>query len=423
MKKTVVWLLCVSLLATALSYAVFGATALTEKDVEISGITAQYYTGVAITPDPKIVYNGTVLKEGKDYKLSYSNNVVAGSTASVYITFMGDYEGEIVRSFFIVPQSSSGGTVASGSDSTVAASAITVVQSPGGTVTCENKKAITGASIGFSVTANDGYYVLSVSVNDANGSPITVNDKGYGMYSFKMPSRAVVISAEFTDKKPAATAAPTTTTTPQTTTTANTGVVGVASDGLTPVTLTDIPQQQETFKNPFTDVKESDYFYEPVMWAYKKNVTKGMTDTTFVPSGTCTRGQTVTFLWRAAGSPNPENNANPFTDIKESDYFYKAVLWAVEQGITKGTAEKTFSPSATCTRGQVVTFLYRATSGTVSSVKTAFTDVDVNEYYADPVAWAVEKGVTTGVTATTFAPKNNCTRGQIVTFIYRAMGK
>ena len=296
-------------------------------------------------------------------------------------------------------------------------------QNEGGTVTCENKKAISGASIGFSVKADSGYYVAAAIVTDSTGLAVTVNDKGNGAYSFKMPSRAVYVTAEFTDKKPAETTAPATSTAASgTTASVNSGVIGVGADGLTPATPTDIPVQEE-FKNPFTDVKKSDYYYDAVIWAYKTNVTKGMTDTAFVPSGTCTRGQTVTFLWRAAGSPEPENAANPFTDIEASDYYYKAVLWAVEQGRTKGTSEKTFSPKDICTRGQVVTFLYRATSGSVSAVKTAFTDVDTNAYYADPVAWAVEKKVTNGVTATTFAPSSDCTRGQIVTFIYRTTGK
>ena len=173
--------------------------------------------------------------------------------------------------------------------------------------------------------------------------------------------------------------------------------------------------------NPFVDVSESDYFYEPVLWAVAQGITKGMDDTHFSPYDSCTRGQVVTFLWRAAGSPEPSGSGTSFTDVSPSDYFAKAVSWAVEKGITNGLSDKEFGPDVTCTRGQVVTFLHRAkgspaTSGSVNP----FTDVSSSDYFYKPVLWAVEKGITKGMTDTTFGPNDSCDRGQVVTFLYRA---
>ena len=171
---------------------------------------------------------------------------------------------------------------------------------------------------------------------------------------------------------------------------------------------------------PFTDVAADAYYAEPVAWAVEKGITNGMTETTFAPDATCTRGQVVTFLHRAAGTPEPTQTTHNFTDIRETDYFYKAVLWAVEKGITNGMTETTFAPDGTCTRGQVVTFLHR-TAGTPEPTETThnFTDIRETDYYYDAVLWAVEKGVTNGMTETTFVPDGSCTRGQVVTFLYR----
>ena len=169
-------------------------------------------------------------------------------------------------------------------------------------------------------------------------------------------------------------------------------------------------------------MQATDYFYAPVLWAAEKGVTSGTAPNTFSPANACTRGQTVTFLWRAAGSPEPKSASNPFTDVKADAYYYKAVLWAYENGVTTGTSATTFSPDATVNRGQVVTFLFRSVKGTASGTNP-FTDVEQNAYYRDPVLWAAANGVTTGTSATTFSPANDCTRGQIVTFLYRAFKK
>ena len=155
-------------------------------------------------------------------------------------------------------------------------------------------------------------------------------------------------------------------------------------------------------------------------WAVAQGITAGTTATTFSPNNPCTRAQAVTFLWRAAGSPAPENSTMSFTDVAEGSYYHDAVLWAVENGITKGTSDTAFSPNATCTRAQIVTFLWRSQKSPASDSVNPFTDVAADAYYANAVLWAAENGVTSGTTATTFSPNNNCTRAQIVTFLYRS---
>ena len=183
------------------------------------------------------------------------------------------------------------------------------------------------------------------------------------------------------------------------------------------------PSKPETPENPFVDVKKDDYYYDAVIWAVGKGIAKGVTDTTFQPNASCTRAEMVTFLYRAAGSPEPTNKVNPFTDVAEDSYYYKAVLWAVEKGIAKGTSETTFSPNDTCTRGQAVAFLYRYANSPAVSGSNSFADVSKTAYYYDGTLWAVSKKVTEGTSATTFSPNDLCTRGQIVTFLYRYMGK
>ena len=172
--------------------------------------------------------------------------------------------------------------------------------------------------------------------------------------------------------------------------------------------------------NPFTDVKADKFYTESVFWAVEKGITTGLTDITFGPDDTCTRAQIVTFLWRAAGKPAPKTTANPFNDVKKSDYFYDAVLWAVENDITQGTGNGTFSPKNHCTRDQVVTFLWRAMGRPASNTTNSFSDVKAGSFYYDAVLWAVETDITKGMGDGKFAPKNTCTRGQIVTFLYRA---
>lgn len=179
-------------------------------------------------------------------------------------------------------------------------------------------------------------------------------------------------------------------------------------------------QNGGTAQNPFVDVKEGAYYYDAVLWAVEQKITSGTSATTFSPEASCTRAQMVTFLWRAAGSPKVENGKNPFVDVKADAYYYDAVLWAVEKGVTSGTSATTFSPDATVTRGQTVTFLYRNAGSPEVSGTMPFTDVEADAYYAKAVQWAVQQKITTGTSETTFSPMSDCTRGQIVTFLYRA---
>ena len=241
-----------------------------------------------------------------------------------------------------------------------------------GDVTVSPKSASKGDTVTITVKPDSGYELDTLTVKDANGSKIKVKDKGDGKFTFTMPASKVTVSAEFAEI--------------------------------------------ETLD--FADVSTDAYYYEAVKWAAKKGITGGTGDGTFNPNGACTRAHIVTFLWRAAGSPAPKSTVS-FADVPADSYYAKAVAWAVENGITLGTGDGTFSPNATCTRAQSVTFLYRAL-GTAPTTVNGFTDVTADAFYADAVAWAVESGVTNGTSASTFSPNNGCTRAQIVTFLYRA---
>lgn len=273
---------------------------------------------------------------------------------------------------------SGGGSSSGGSSSSSSGDyAITVDAGKHGDVSVSPKRADKGDTVTITVDPDKGYEVDEVIVTDKDGDSIRVRDRGDGEYTFTMPDSKVTVEVTFVEE----------------------------GDELS-----------------FVDVAKSDYYYDAVKWAVDNGVTTGVTDTIFAPGNPCTRAQTVTFLWRAAGMPQAANRVNPFTDVSVNDYYYEAVLWAVENGITGGTTATTFSPNATCTRAQVVTFLWRY-SKEDASILPMFTDVAEGDYYYGAVAWAVENGVTTGVTDTTFAPGNPCTRGQIVTFLYRYMGK
>ena len=223
-----------------------------------------------------------------------------------------------------------------------------------------------------------------MKVLDKDNQEIKLTEKD-GKYTFTMPDSKVTIQATF--QKIADTDTP-------------------ATD--TPAT--------------FTDVSPSSYYADAVKWAVEKGITAGTSKTTFSPDDACTRAQVVTFLRRAAGSPEPGNGAMIFTDVPAGSYYEKAVLWAVEKGITKGISETEFGPNVTCSRGQIATFLWRAENAPAGSSINPFTDVAADAYYADAVLWAVEKNVTAGTDSTTFSPDADCTRGQIVTFLYRAYG-
>ncbi|MBE6912193.1 MAG: S-layer homology domain-containing protein, partial [Ruminococcaceae bacterium] len=180
----------------------------------------------------------------------------------------------------------------------------------------------------------------------------------------------------------------------------------------------------ETEKSAFVDVAKGQYYYDAVKWAAEEGITGGTSATTFSPNAVCTRGQVVTFLHRMVASPEPAAITNPFTDVKTNAYYYKPVMWAYGSKITGGTSANKFSPDNNCTRAQVVTFLWRCTGQPkAENAKNPFTDVKTDAYYYDAVLWAVEQGITGGTSTTTFSPDNNCTRAQVVTFLYRFINK
>lgn len=267
---------------------------------------------------------------------------------------------------------SSGGSHSGGSTSY----AITVADAENGSATASRKSASKGTTITVTATPDKGYELDTLKVTDKNGDKVKLTEKN-GKYTFTMPASAVTVKATFT----------------------------------------------KTAENPFTDINDDAYYKDAVIWAVENGITKGTSGTMFSPDAACTRAQAVTFLWRAAGSPAPKATAMPFADVKAGSYYYDAVLWAVENGITKGTSDTTFSPDVKCTRAQIVTFLWRAQKSPAAASVNVFTDVAADAYYADAVNWAVAKGITSGTSAAAFSPNADCTRGQIVTFLYRCLGK
>jgi len=204
-------------------------------------------------------------------------------------------------------------------------------------------------------------------------------------------------------------------------------VTGTPKQNNPPVVLPDVTPgtnpnpntNPEQNPDTFADVEKGSFYEDAVKWALENGITTGKTDQFFAPSAVCTRAETVTFLWRAAGKPMPSSTVNPFIDVAPDAFYYTAVLWAAEQGITNGTSADTFSPNETVSRGQMVTFLWRAAGKPAANAANPFADVAADAYYADAVLWAVAKGITNGTSATTFSPDAGCTRAQIVTFLYR----
>ena len=243
-----------------------------------------------------------------------------------------------------------------------------------GTVTANRRYAERGDTVTITVKPDDGFKLDDLTVTDKNGKELKLTDKGNGKYTFTMPASKVEIKATFV---------------------------------------------KEVETSPFSDVSTSAYYYEAVKWAQEKGITSGIGNGLFGPNQPCTRAQIVTFLWRAAGSPEPKSMSS-FSDVSADSYYAKAVAWAVENGITTGTGDGKFSPDATCTREQAVAFLYRASGSPAVSGGSAFSDVAANAYYADAVAWAEKNGVTGGIGGGLFGSGNTCTRAQIVTFLYRA---
>lgn len=275
-------------------------------------------------------------------------------------------------------------------------------------------------SVGFYITVGDA------PVMELTGLTLTPKKvdlevgKSYQLSAVKEPANAEG-SLTWTSSKPAVAAVD------------KSGKVTAKGEGTATITVTcgtksaactvtvSKPLVPEVPGTSFTDVPAGAYYEEAVGWAVEKGITKGTSDSTFTPDGVCTRAQAVTFLWRAAGSPAAKASALPFADVKAGSYYDDAVRWAVENGVTVGTSATTFSPNATCSRAQIVTFLWRAQKSPAAGSANPFDDVANNAYYADAVQWAVQKDITKGTGATAFSPDANCIRAQIVTFLYRSM--
>ena len=251
----------------------------------------------------------------------------------------------------------------------------TVAATKNGDVSVSPKSAVKGETVTVTIVPDKGYTLEILTVTDKNGKEIELTNMGDGKYTFKMPASKITVTATFMD--------------------------------------------DNTMLNFFVDVSADAYYYDAVLWAVEEGITNGTSATTFSPDNPCTRAQMATFLWRAAGSPEPVGRDFPFVDVGADTYYAKAVQWAYEQGITGGTSATTFSPDQTCTRGQMATFLYRVADGKPVSNTVIFTDIEADKYYAKAVQWAYEQKITVGTSATTFSPDDPCTRAQMVTFLCR----
>lgn len=298
-------------------------------------------------------------------------NAVSSGTATITVTTVDG--GKTATCAVTVYRESS-----AGSDDSDPTYSVTLPKNvEGGEVKTSHRYAEQGSTVTITVKPDSGYELDELTVTDSKGRELDLTNKGAGKYTFKMPGTRVEVEVSFKliETEPEAPA--------------------------------------------FADVPASAYYADAVAWAVEQGITSGTSATTFSPNMSCTRAQIVTFLWRANGSPKADG-ANPFADVSADAYYYDAVLWAVEKGITSGTSATTFSPDATVTRGQTVTFLYRA-AGAPAVSGGSFADVAADAYYADAVSWAVKEGITSGTGVNSFSPDAPCTRGQIVTFMYRGV--
>ncbi len=355
------------------------------KPVHVSGVTLSGTTSVKVgntttltaTVAPDNATNKNVTWTSSDTSVAtVADGVVTGVAAgTATITVTTEDGGFAADCTVTVSRASSGGGGGGGS----ASYTIAVEDTKNGDITVSPSRASSGSTVTITVDPDSGYELDELTVLDRNGKEIKLTKKSDSKYTFKMPSGKVTIEAIFAEI--------------------------------------------EAFENPFVDVAEGAYYYDAVLWAAENGITGGTSATTFSPAVTCTRAQTVTFLWRAAGSPDPEGTNMPFTDVASDAYYYDAVLWAVENGITSGTSATTFSPNATVTRAQNVTFLWRWAESSAVEAVNPFTDVAADMYYHDAVLWAADEGITAGTSATTFSPDDPCLRSQIVTFLYRYLVK
>ena len=314
----------------------------------------------------------SVTVSGKSLTINKNNYEYDFAKVTVDANSTKTENGGILTITYTAPSYSSG----SSSDPTYSVS--TPSKTKNGSVTVSPKNASKGDTVTVTVKPDSGYVLETLTVTDKNGNELTLKDKGNGKYTFTMPAGKVEVKATF--------------------------------------------MEDNSMLNFFYDVPNNAYFYEAVKWAVENGITTGVGNDLFAPEQPCTRAQIVTFLWRAAGSPEPKGAASGMTDVVSGSYYEKAVAWAIENGITTGTTTSTFSPDATCTRAQAVTFLARALKAKAASA-AEFSDVPTGSYFADAVAWAAANGVTEGIGGGLFGSDNDCTRGQIVTFLYRAYNK
>lgn len=355
---------------------------------------------IEVTPVKGVIYNGGVKEQDLvTLTMKYNDGATADSTYNVAsgttitlptprrsgYTFNGWYDGSKFyaagASYTVsatVTLNASWSYISSGSSYDPTYSVSTPSKTEHGTVTVSPKSASKGDTVTVTVKPDSGYVLETLTVTDKNGNELTLKDKGNGKYTFTMPAGKVEVKATF--------------------------------------------MEDNSMLNFFYDVPNNAYFYEAVKWAVKNGITDGVGNDLFAPEQPCTRAQIVTFLWRAAGSPEPKGAASGMSDVVSGSYYEKAVAWAIENGITTGTTTTTFSPDVTCTRAQAVTFLARALKAKAASA-AEFSDVPTGSYFADAVAWAAANGVTEGIGGGLFGSDNDCTRGQIVTFLYRAYNK
>lgn len=327
---------------------------------------------------PTTATDKTVIWESSDTAVATVKDGIVTAVAAGNATITAKAGEKTATCAVTVTNPSNSGSSSGGGSSTPRYAVTVPDKTENGSLSVSSKNAKKGSDVTITATPDKGYEVDDIVAKDAKGNKLTLKDNGDGTYTFTMPASKVTVTAAFAEKK---------------------------AEPIVPEKL-------------FADVSAEEYYYEAVKWASENGVTGGIGENLFGAKLPCTRAQIVTFLWRAAGSPEPKGMSG-FVDVSADAYYAKAVAWAVEQGIVSGTSATTFSPDAVCTRAQSVAFLYRAFGEKVNKA-AGFSDVSADAYYADAVAWAVENGVASGIGGGLFAPDQDCARGQIVAFLYRA---
>jgi len=353
------------------------AKALTGISVKTAPTKTSYIAGQNFDSTGMVIekkYNDDSTATATGWTVTNGTNLTAGKT-TVTISYTEGGVTKTITQAITVNSSNPGPGPGGGGAASYTVSTATATH---GKVTVDKTSASAGDTVTITVAPEKGFTLETLTVKDAKGNEVALTAVKTGeTYTFKMPAGKVTVSATF--------------------------------------------MEDNTMLNFFVDVPATEYYYDAVLWAAKNGITLGVDDTHFAPMAIATRGQMVTFLWRAAGSPEPTATTCAFTDVKADEYYYKAVLWAVETGITKGTSDTTFSPDENVSRSQTVTFLARMSGvkDDATGYSHNFADVKTTDYYNNAVAWAATNKITVGTSATTFSPNDDCLRGQIVTFLYR----